>query len=321
MKLFALLISLIFMVVASFSVGPSHFTLFDLHHNDSASLVFWDIRLPRTMAAVFVGASLGLGGALLQTLLRNPLAEPYTLGLSGGASLGAVIAIALKLRPLEVTVPGVATLFCFATALLILSFSFKRSMNTSKNLILAGVMVSLFFGSVVVLILSILSAEQIQTALFWMMGQVGTERDASWPLSAIAFGLAIIWTRFNNSNLDRLLLGESIAQSLGTSVSNLNLQIISVVSILVSACVSVAGLIGFVGLLAPHLTKLWFRTHRHQRFTIYSSLMGSVLLLTSDVLSRIVGGDREIPTGGLVALIGAPTLIYRLFRRGSHAQN
>jgi iron complex transport system permease protein len=320
MKFVALFLSVLVLILMSLSVGPAHFNVFQLESDAVASLVFWDIRLPRAMAALWVGASLGLGGALLQTLLRNPLAEPYTLGLSGGASLGAVLAIALKIRPLDFSIPFLATIFCFGTAILVLSFSFKKSMNSSRNLILAGVMISLFFGSLVVLILSVLSAEQIQTALFWMMGQVGTERDSSWPFAAVAFWLAILWSRFNIKNLDRLLLGESVAQTLGTAVSSLSFQIIAVVSVLVAACVSVAGLIGFVGLLAPHLTKLLLKTHRHTQFIAGSALMGAVLLLTSDVLARIIGGDREIPTGGLVALIGAPTLIYLLLRRGSHVQ-
>jgi ABC-type Fe3+-siderophore transport system permease subunit len=321
MKILSLAAFLLGIFLASLLVGP--FALNPLHVSAGGveSLIFWDIRLPRALNAVFVGASLGLGGSLLQTLLRNPLAEPYTLGMSGAASFGAVSAVVFGLSPLGFFMPLLATGACLVTALIMLSLSLRESLGRSRNLILTGVMISLFFGSLVVLILSLMRPEDIQTALFWMMGQIGTERDKDWYEVALVFGGVSLWTAAKTRDLDRLLLGESLSQGLGTSPRSMTFQIVLVVSLLVAACVSVSGLIGFVGLLAPHLTKMWLRTHRHRRFAAGSALIGAILLLVSDVLARLLGGEREIPTGGLVALIGAPMLIYFLHQRSAHDGN
>jgi len=317
-KMIFLLFGLLIVVLLSLSVGPVDVGIFSGHLTEVENLVFWDIRLPRTMTALTVGASLGLGGALLQTLLRNPLAEPYTLGLSGASAFGAVLAIGLELTPLTFYMPFVATVLCLVTSLAIMLVATKRAVVQSRTLILTGVMVSLFFGSLVVLTLSLMRPNEIQTALFWMMGQIGTERDKDWWLVGIIFLVVYFWTTIKNQELDRLLIGEEIAQTLGTSVRSLNIQIIFLVSLIVASCVSVAGLIGFVGLLAPHMSKYVFKTHRHKIFIFGSSILGALLLVSSDVLARIMAGEREIPTGGLVAVMGAPVLIYFLQKRGPH---
>jgi iron complex transport system permease protein len=150
-----------------------------------------------------------------------------------------------------------------------------------------------------------------------MMGQVGTERDGNWVYVAVVFALVFVWSRTKDRELDTLLVGEATAKSLGTDVDRLGLQVILAVSALVAASVSVSGLIGFVGLLAPHFSKFLFRTHRHRLFLVGSAGAGGWLLLTADILARLLGGDRELPTGGLVALFGAPMLIYLIYR-GAH---
>lgn len=312
-----LILSLGFAIFVSLLIGPAN--LFDSANANLNSVVFWDLRLPRTLTAIFVGASLGLGGALLQTLLRNPLAEPYTLGLSGAASFGAVVAIALRLTPFSFFMPLLATIFCLITSVIILIISWNRKMQTSKNLILTGVMMSLFFGSLVVLVMSMLRPGEIQTAMFWMIGQIGTERDQDWFYVAIVFVCVLIWSYVKSRDLDRLLLGEDIANTLGSSVRSLSFQIVLAVSFLIAISVSVSGLIGFVGLLAPHLIKLVFKTHRHLKFLTATVLFAALLLLTSDIFARLIGGDRELPTGGLTALLGAPVLIYLLNKRHSNA--
>ncbi len=320
MRNLILVATLALLGLLSLSVGPMELThLFYFRDHSPESLVFWDIRIPRTMAAIWVGSSLGLGGALLQTLLRNPLAEPYTLGLSGAASLGATTALILKLTPISFFMPLLATGFCLATAFIVLSLAVK--VKHSRNLILIGVMLSLFFGSVVVLLMTLLKPQELQTLLFWMMGQVGTERDQDWYYCALVFIFVFAWAMFKLRDLDRLLLGECVAQSLGTNVKSLGLQMVFLVSVLVAVSVSVSGLIGFVGLLAPHLTKLLFRTHRHLQFLVGTAITGAILLLGADILARYLGGDRELPTGGLVALLGAPLLIYLIHQRSGYDSN
>jgi iron complex transport system permease protein len=282
--------------------------------DESTVFILQNLRLPRTLVCISVGASLGLAGALLQTLLRNPLAEPYTLGLSGGASLGAILAILLRLQPQWLFTPFFATIGCLLATLFVLGMNRDQS-SRSKTLILSGVMVSLFCGSFVILLLTWLEPFQIQSALFWMMGQVGTERDSWWYLSWLVFLLLFIYAFFNARKLDLLLLGEDVAQTRGLPLRKFQIQMVICVAILCSTSVAIAGLIGFVGLLAPHISLLSSRTNRHRIFLVLSSCLGAVLLLLADVLARLLVTDRELPAGGLIALFGAPFLIYLLNRR------
>lgn len=285
--------------------------------DDSSRFILESLRLPRTLVCLSVGASLGLAGSLLQTLLRNPLAEPYTLGLSGGASLGAVLAILLKVQPLWLMTPTLATVGCLIATIFVLSMN-REDFARSKTLILSGVMVSLFCGSFVILLLTWLEPFQIQAALFWMMGQVGTERDSWWGVSWFAFGAVFILSYLQSTRLDLLLLGEDIAQTRGLNLRKFQIQIVILVAVLCSVSVAIAGLIGFVGLLAPHISLLLTKTHRHRLFLTLSSVLGAALLLFADVLGRTLVNDRELPAGGLIALFGAPFLIFLLRRRSNH---
>jgi iron complex transport system permease protein len=284
---------------------------------DSLRFILEGLRLPRTLVCMGVGASLGLAGALLQTLLKNPLAEPYTLGLSGGASLGAVTAILFQLQPLWLFTPAFATVGCLIATLFVLGMNHEQT-SRSKTLILSGVMVSLFSGSFVILLLTWLEPFQIQAALFWMMGQVGTERDTWWPLSLSVFAIVstVVWIR--NKDLDLLLLGEEIAQTRGLSLKSFQLVVVILVAVLCSASVAIAGLIGFVGLLAPHIALLISRNNRHRVFAPLSSTVGACLILFADIIGRSLVVDRELPAGGLIALIGAPFLIFLLKKRATH---
>lgn len=285
--------------------------------DSSQSFILESLRLPRTLVCLSVGASLGLAGALLQTLLRNPLAEPYTLGLSGAASLGAILSILLKIQPQWLATPFFATLGCLVATLFVLSAN-RQSRARSKTLILSGVMISLFCGSFVILLLTWLEPFQIQSALFWMMGQVGTERDSWWALSWGTFILLFLFAYTQSKHLDLLLLGEDVAQTRGLPLKKFQIQMIVVVALLCATSVAIAGLIGFVGLLAPHIALLTSHNHRHRLFLPLSSIFGATLLLFADMLGRVLIVDRELPAGGLIALFGAPFLIYLLHRRGTH---
>jgi len=325
-KTSVILILLFFsLVIASMSVGGSGLGIFDFvswmkgSSSSSAAFIFSSLRIPRTITCLLVGLSLGFSGALLQTMLANPLAEPYTLGLSGGASLGAVIAILLGVEPLWLSTPAFAFTGCLLATLLVATLSRASNLNTNRSLILVGVMISLFCGSLVILILNFLSPFQLQSALIWMMGQVGTERDHWWPLLFIFVVGAFIWSQMNFEHLDRLLLGDEVATSLGTHVPRLKLSIIVIVATLTALSVSMTGLIGFVGLLSPHLALSIFKTKRHRIYLFVSASMGALILLSADILGRGLGGERELPAGGLIALLGAPLLIYFLVKREKNA--
>ena len=272
------------------------------------------IRLPRTIAAFLVGASLGVSGLVLQTLLKNPLAEPYTLGLSGGGSLGAIVALYLGLEPGVFWVPALSTLGCIGAAGLVLSLGLRRMALESRSLILFGVMVSLFFGALVVTGLSILSPVQLQAALFWLLGQFGTSRDLWIYHLASPLFLAILIISFRASALDGLSLGDARAFSLGFSPVRERVVLVLLCTFLTALAVSVSGLVGFIGLVSPHLTRRILKTARHRFLIIGSALVGSALLTLADSFARFIGGS-EIPAGSIAALGGAPLLLFLLMER------
>lgn len=280
----------------------------------SINYIFSDLRIPRTFALVSIGLSLGYSGVILQTLLNNPLSEPYTLGLSGGATLGAVLALLIGIEPVWLTLPLGATIGCFLVTLFILGFSRKVILWKSNSMILIGVMVSLFCGAFVTLIISLLEPSKIQLAIFWMMGQVGSPRDAWWPYLFLIFVSAFGYALVNRIHLDRILLGDEIASNLGTDINAKRTIFIILVCLLTAMSVSIAGLVGFVGLVSPHISYALLKSRRHSKTLILSPLVGSFLFLASDIVSRRITTDAEIPAGSLMALIGAPILVWFLIK-------
>lgn len=280
----------------------------------SISYIFSDLRIPRTFALVSIGLSLGYSGVILQTLLNNPLSEPYTLGLSGGATLGAVLALLIGIEPIWLTLPFGSVAGCVLITLFVLGFSQKKILWKSNSMILIGVMISLFCGAFVTLIISLLEPSKMQLAIFWMMGQVGSPRDAWWPFLFFIFACAMLYGFVNRIHLDRFLLGDELALNLGTNIRAKRLAFIVIVCLLTSISVSIAGLVGFVGLVSPHITYSLLRSRRHAKTLILSPLVGSFLFLISDILSRLLTTDIEIPAGSLMALIGAPILVWFLIK-------
>lgn len=320
-KILILILINIFLVVVSLATGPGEISFSELFgpHSETFRYILFDLRVPRTLALFFIGGSLALCGVLLQTLLNNPLSEPYTLGLSGGSTLGAVIFLFLNLEPVWLSLPLGATIGSVVVTLFILAGMKKNSFFKKNSLILTGVMISLFCGSVVTFLVSMLDPSRMQLAIFWMMGQVGSPRDHWWAALSVFFFIAFLLSSKNSLHLDRLLLGEETAQNLGSPVAKIKIFIIITACLLTSMSVSIAGLVGFVGLIAPHFSYLFFKTRRHSVTLTTSSLLGSILFLTSDIFSRLLSQENEIPAGSLMALMGAPILIYLLARRDRHA--
>lgn len=321
MILILILIMNVFLIVTSLSTGAGHTSYAEFFsflqnslNNQSLEYIFSELRIPRTFALVSIGLSLGYSGVILQTLLDNPLSEPYTLGLSGGATLGAVLALALGISPVWLSLPLGSVIGCVLVTTFVLGFSQKKVLWKSNSMILVGVMISLFCGAFVTLIISLLEPSKMQLAIFWMMGQVGSPRDAWWiylfSLFVMAFGFGFI----NRIHLDRFLLGEDLALNLGTNTKKIRLLFIIMVCLLTSLSVSIAGLVGFVGLVAPHITYALLKTKRHQKTLLLAPLIGSALFLISDIFSRLLTTDIEIPAGSLMALMGAPILVWFLIR-------
>lgn len=278
------------------------------------------LRLPRAVLAALVGGSLALSGAVFQALLRNPLADPYVLGVSGGAAVGAVLAIVaggMVAAPVGWTVQAGA----FVGALLAIGLVLRIATAvgpalTARLFILAGVVVGAFFNAVILLMLSLADVESFRSAIFWMMGSLsGAGWGAVLLLSAFAVPLALVLLAMARP-LNLLAVGEETATHLGVHVQATQRAAYVVTSLLVAAAVSVSGVIGFVGLIVPHAVRLmWGGDHR--LLLPASFLGGAGFLVLTDALARTVGGPVELPTGVITALVGVPLFIWLLIRGGA----
>lgn len=276
--------------------------------------VLWDIRLPRIVLALIVGASLGCAGAIMQGVFGNPLAEPGVIGISSGAAVGAVAAISLGLSMFG---NWTVTVFAFVTGLItvMVVYSLSRAGGRTEvvTLILTGVAVNAFSGAVIGLFIFIADNAELSTIIFWQLGSLA---QASWlKVAAVApcalFGLIVapMYAR----RLDLLSLGERPARHLGVDVERMRIVLILVVALLTAAAVSVSGVIGFVGLVVPHLLRM--AVGPGHRFLIPGSALGGALVLTTgDLVARTVAAPAELPLGVLTALIGSPFFFWLLRR-------
>jgi iron complex transport system permease protein len=267
-----------------------------------------DLRLTRTLLAFLVGGSLAVTGATLQALVRNPLADPYLLGLSGGAGLGAVLAIVLDLGgawavPLWAFVGAVAAVVLVYRLALV-----TGSVLDTRVLLLAGVVVGAFAASLMGAAMAVSPAPEVRNALLWLLGSFNA---ASWPgLATFAAyaGLPLAGLYAASRHVDLLSLGEEPARLLGADVERLKRRLYLMASLLTSAAVAVAGIIGFVGLVVPHAVRsLWGPTHRVLFPAAF--LLGGTLLVAADVLARMAFAPIELPVGVVTALVGVPVFV------------
>lgn len=279
--------------------------------------ILLQIRLPRILLAALLGGGLALAGATFQALLRNPLAEPYILGVSGGAAVGAVSVLALGLTTLgSWTLPVAA----FAGALVAIVLVFRVATSTGRALdvrvlLLAGVVVGAFFGAVIALILAISDARTVRSAVLWMMG---TLYGASWRDVAVvaAYSLPMVVLLMGLSRpLNTLAVGEETALYLGTEVERVKRIAFGAASLITAAGVAVAGVIGFVGLVVPHALRLVVGSD-HRVLLPLSFLLGAVFLAAADIAAQAVLSPTEIPIGVVTALVGVPIFLV-LLRRSS----
>lgn len=274
------------------------------------------IRLPRLAAASLVGASLAVSGALFQALLRNPLAEPYLLGVSSGAALGAVAALTLGWAGGS---PWGLALAALAGALLAIGVVFRVATVVGRLdthvLILAGVVTAAFFGACVMLLLSLAREGALRSAVLWTMGSLG---GVSWGMTGTLAAYAIpasAGTLFMARDLNALALGEETAAHLGTETERVKRVAYLLASLLAAAAVSVAGVIGFVGLVVPHAVRLlWGADHR--LLLPLSFVGGAGLLTAADTAARSAAAPLEIPVGVITALVGVPFFLVLLRRAG-----
>jgi iron complex transport system permease protein len=284
--------------------------------SDVAAEVVRELRLPRAMAAFACGGLLALAGALMQVLLRNPLADPYVLGISGGASVGALGAMLFGLPLLLVN--GGAFAGALAATLLVFGLARGDGSWTQTRLLLTGVIVAAGCGAAVALILSIAPENKLRGMLFWLMGDL-SHAASPWPaLAMLALGLlaALPFSR----DLNLLARGDLTARALGVPVARLRGGVYVLAALATAAAVTTTGSVGFVGLIVPHLVRL--SVGNDQRVLLpAAALAGGALLTLADTLARTIVAPQQLPVGVLTALIGVPVFLYLLTRspRGSAA--
>lgn len=276
-------------------------------------LIVIDIRLPRVLLAFLVGAGLSVAGAVLQALLRNPLAEPYILGISSGGTMGTILAIALASGIGHLVAPAASFAGSALVMLLVYALAHRRGQLEPYTLLLAGVMVGAFFNALVLLTVALFNQE-LRNAFLWLMGNLsGASMDAlliAGPLTLLATIPAFVFARQYNL----IATGDETALQLGVDVRALRRRSYAIASIITGAVVSVSGVVGFVGLIIPHVTRMIFGPD-HRLLLPASFLLGGTFLVLADTLARTIIAPAEIPVGAVTAVIGAPVFIYLLRRR------
>lgn len=294
------------------AVTWAHLTPGNAEQNLLYDQIVWDFRVPRVLLAGVAGAGLSIAGVCLQALVRNPLADPYLLGISSGASVGAVLA--LSLAPAVIAglgVAGAAFAGALASVALVVGLAQRAGRVAPGRLILAGVAVG-YLGSAVTSYIQLqANPSELRGIMFWLLGSVAS---ASWgDLSAPAAALVccVLWLLVDGRRLNALTMGETSAAGLGIDVNRLRFGLLAAASLLTATIVSVAGGIGFVGLLVPHAVRLLVGPD-HRRVVPVSLLVGAIFLILVDLLSRTIDRPNEMPIGIFTAAVGAPFFLWLL---------
>ena len=300
------------LLAGSVATGPAELLSLLGGEPSLAAEVVLQLRLPRALAGFACGGLLALAGALMQVLLRNPLADPYVLGISGGAGVGALAAILLGLSGLGLD----ALAFCGALGALLLVFGLAHGDGswTQTRLLLTGVIVAAGCGALVALMLSIALESKLRGMLFWLMGDL-SQAGTPWPtlgFLALALLLSLPYAR----ELNLLARGAESAQTLGVAVGRLRGLVYFIAALATAAAVTSAGSIGFIGLVVPHLVRL--AIGNDQRLLLPASVLaGGTLLMAADTLARTIIAPEQLPVGVLTALLGVPIFLFLLSRTGS----
>jgi iron complex transport system permease protein len=298
-------------IVVASMLGAERVSLFSM--DEPQRSILFDIRVPRILLGACVGASLALAGAGLQALLRNPLAEPYLLGVSNGAALGTMLAFVLFegtefARPLLAL--GGAALATFAVYQMARS---RTGMNVER-LVLSGVIVTTFLSSIIVMLTTILDAARLRSFTFWLLGDLSQATTTGVYISLAGVLIAVVLLVSQARALNLMMIGERDAADFGVETSRVRLIVFGAASLVVAAAVAASGSVGYVGLIVPHLLRLAFGSDN--RIVIpASALAGAAFVVMADTIARVAIAPRELPVGAVTALIGAPMFIY-LLRRG-----
>jgi ABC-type Fe3+-siderophore transport system permease subunit len=310
--LFLLAITLC-IVIASVLLGPRIIVPYHLSDTDREILV--SIRLPRVLVAFLMGMALGAAGALLQGILRNPLADPYILGISSGASLMAALGIIGGFSFLgSFTIPALAFAGAMVTGIIVGVMGWKRGGLWPERLLLAGVGLSFLFSALLMLMMSISTDEGLRRAMLWIFGDLSMSDWSRIPygFSFVAIGLLLSGTRAKA--LNALILGDEFAHSLGFAPQRERFILFIAVGLMTAASVALGGMIGFIGLLVPHIMRFFLGADSRLLIPA-SALGGGALLCIADLISRTLIPPMELPAGVITAIIGAPYFLYLLRRK------
>lgn len=311
--------SLLLLSIASFFVslncGSVHISLEQttqmiFHHSNTwRTKVLWDLRFPRLIAAFVAGGLLALSGSLLQTLLRNPLADPYILGVSGGAAFFNLLAMVLGISL------GFSNLFtclgALVSMLIVFLLTFTQQQWSSQRLLLIGVMIAATWSALISSLLSISSADNLRNLLYWLMGDLSYAQRPYF--SAIILFIGLLCSMALSKSLNVLILGELRAKTLGVNTKRLQIILYFLSAFLTACAVTVAGPIGFVGLIVPHILRL-LGIHDHRFLLPSTVLLGGSLLMLADTLARTLFSPVQLPVGIITTLLGVPVFLLLLQR-------
>jgi iron complex transport system permease protein len=328
LKISALMILILLaLCLVSLSVGSVHIEIGRVFHSIVGALtgnlsisseeevILFSVRLPRIIFAGIVGASLSLGGVVFQAILRNPLADPYILGISGGSALGAIIGILLGASSFYLGVPLLAFMGALATVLLVFIVAGgTRGPLMDNSLLLSGVIVNAFFSAAILFFLSIVNSMELHSITFWLMGDLSRASGKEICVAAFCLiaGFVLLYAQARKLNL--IVQGEDTALQLGVNVERTKQWLLVVTSLITAVAVSLAGIIGFVGIMVPHFMRLVFGSD-HRLLLPVSALFGASFLIVADTLARVIFAPAELPVGVITALCGAPYFIFLLKRK------
>ena len=309
---------LLLVVMTGLAVGSARVSLSNIFGalTGSASVpaadraIIIELRLPRVLLAIIVGAGLSVAGLVFQALLRNPLAEPYILGISSGGTMGALVALILPLGASIVTLPLASFAGSGAVMLLVYFLAHRRGQLDTYTLLLSGVMVGAFFNAAVLLFVAV-SNQEMRNAFLWLMGNLSGARMDAIALVGPAIALAVIYLFGRAHALNVIATGEEAALQLGINVRALKRTGYILASFITGLAVSVSGVVGFVGLIIPHMCRMIFGPD-HRLLLPASLLLGASFMVIADLIARMLLAPAEVPVGAVTAAIGAPLFVYLL---------
>lgn len=315
MKTKLFFIAIIFLAIVSLAVclGPTFINPFKL--DETTKEIIINIRMPRTIVAALMGMALGASGAVLQGILRNPLADPYILGISSGASLTAALGIIGGLTLMGTfTIPALAFAGALITGSIVGAMGWKKGGLWPERLLLAGVGISFLFSALLMLIMSVSRDEGMRRAMLWIFGDLSMSDWERVPYGVSLILCGIIMSSLRAKALNALILGDDFAHSLGFTPQKERMLLFVSVGLMTGASVSLGGMIGFIGLLIPHIVRFFIGAD--SRFLIPASAMGGgALLCAADLLGRSLLSPMELPSGIVTAIIGSPYFLYLLRRK------